>query len=395
MKNVKFQWPLGFQAGATHAGFKVGDKLDLCWVVSKVPAAAAGVYTKNQAKAAPVQVTQQLIDAHQQLQALVINSGNANSFTGEIGISNALIQGQLVAKKLGIASDLVGVASTGIIGKQLEMHTFATGLSQLDLSDETLATDAILTTDTIPKKCCVQVEIDHQPVTISGFAKGSGMIHPNMGTTLGFIMTDAKIDGTDLQQILREEIVDSFNQITVDGCMSTNDMVLSLANGESGNQLLTQTHPEFAKFKQAYLKVLTCLAKKIASDGEGSNKLIEVEVQHAANHAEANTAARAIVGSNLVKSMIFGTEGNWGRIVQALGQTDVQVDLAALTIQFDDLTVLKNSKIQVIAPKKIKAYLAGDLIKIIVDLNAGNAIGKAWGCDLTYQYVEINVAYEG
>ncbi|WP_395389345.1 bifunctional glutamate N-acetyltransferase/amino-acid acetyltransferase ArgJ [Fructilactobacillus frigidiflavus] len=394
MKKINFQWPLGFTAGATHAGFKKEAKLDLCWVVSDVPTAAAGVYTKNQAQAAPVQYTKQLISTQQTLQAIVINSGNANSFTGKTGLENAEKSGTLVAKKLGIPSDLVGVASTGIIGKQLDMQVFEKGVESLTSSNDLSATEAILTTDTTSKKICVQVEIDQQPVTITGFAKGSGMIHPNMGTTLGFIMTDVAIDGVDLQQILKEGIVNSFNQITVDGCMSTNDMVLSLANGQAQNQKLTPHHAEFAKFKEAYLTVLHSLAKQVASDGEGANTLIEVEVQHAATHAEANLAAKAIVGSNLVKSMVFGSEGNWGRIVQALGQTDVKFDLQKLTIKFADLTVVQDSEGQSVDPAELKSYLDGDQIKVLVDLHVGNASGKAWGCDLTYKYVEINAAYE-
>ncbi|MHA8110374.1 bifunctional glutamate N-acetyltransferase/amino-acid acetyltransferase ArgJ [Lactobacillaceae bacterium Melli_B4] len=395
MNEIKFKWPQGFQSGAVHAGFKDGDKLDFSWLVSDTLCTAAGVYTKNQFQAAPVQVTKQKISQTHQLKAIVINSGNANSFTGEQGIQNAKLTAELAANQLNVDPHLIGVASTGIIGKQLDMGIFENGLDQLTLSPDNLdAPEAIITTDTASKKVCVQTTIDDQPVVITGFAKGSGMIHPNMGTTLGFIATDAKVDGDALQSILSDEIVSSFNQITVDGCMSTNDMVLAIANGAAGNQTITADHPEFATFVAAFKHVLTSLAKMVAADGEGASKLVEVDVHHAASQTDANQVARAIVGSNLIKAMLFGEDGNWGRIVQAIGQTDAHLNLNKIKITMQGIEIVNHSEMQPIDMDALRKSLASNEINITVDLGAGDYSGMAWGCDLTYKYVEINAAYE-
>ncbi|MEJ6399908.1 bifunctional glutamate N-acetyltransferase/amino-acid acetyltransferase ArgJ [Nicoliella lavandulae] len=394
MKVIDFKWPNGFKSGAVHAGFKAGDQLDLSWLVSDTISAAAGVYTKNQFQAAPVQVTKHTINLVHQLKAIIINSGNANSFTGDQGITNAHREAELVGKKLNVDPKLIGVASTGIIGKQLDMTTFTDGLDQLTLSDSIDAPEAIITTDTTSKKVCVETQIDGHPVTVTGFAKGSGMIHPNMGTTLGFIATDAAVDKDTLQQLLSAKIVNSFNQITVDGCMSTNDMVLTMANGAAGNQTITASHPEYAQFVDAFTYVLTSLAKMVAKDGEGSSKFVEVDVHHAANQADANHVARAIVGSNLIKAMLFGEDANWGRVVQALGQTDAQINLTGLAISIAGVQIIKNSQLQPVNMDALRKLLGQDHILIEVDLGSGDFSGVAWGCDLTYKYVEINAAYE-
>ncbi|MDF7627489.1 bifunctional glutamate N-acetyltransferase/amino-acid acetyltransferase ArgJ [Lactobacillaceae bacterium L1_55_11] len=396
METINFKLPQGFESGATHAGFKPGETLDLAWLVSKTPAAAAGVYTKNQFQAAPTQFTKKLIQSGHQLQAIVVNAGNANAFTGEEGLANTAKQNQLVADQLGIDPALVGVASTGVIGKQLDMNVFKTGLGQLQLSatDETMP-EAILTTDTHAKKISVTLTIDGQEVTVTGFTKGSGMIHPNMGTTLGFISTDAKVDPTALQSLLSELIQTSYNQVTVDGCMSTNDMVVVLANGQAGNDEINASHPQLNDFKDALNKVLTTLAKMVAADGEGANKLVEARVINAQNKVQANQVAKAIVGSNLIKAMLFGEDGNWGRIVQAVGQTQAALDPNHLAIQIGSLTLVKDSLSQTVDQEALHHILAQDHIEITVDLNIGSAQGLAWGCDLTYKYVEINAAYEG
>ncbi|CAK8054731.1 bifunctional glutamate N-acetyltransferase/amino-acid acetyltransferase ArgJ [Eupransor demetentiae] len=394
MKEIPFTWPKGFHSDATTAGFKPDHQLDLTWLVSDVPAAAAGVYTKNQFQAAPLQLTKYKINLKHQLQAVVINSGNANSFTGAEGLRNATSQANMVAEKLDIDPSLAGVASTGIIGKQLNMIKFKNGLAHLKLTDKTTATEAILTTDTHAKKISVQLELDGKMVTLTGFAKGSGMIHPNMGTTLTFISTDAAVDPGVLQGILSQEITTSFNQITVDGCMSTNDMVLVMANGVAGNQVLNAKHPQLADFIQAFKTVLVTLAKMVAADGEGATKLIEAKVLHAANNQQALQVAKAIVGSNLIKAMIFGQDANWGRIVQAIGQTQAAVDPSHLSIQVGDQVLVQNSELQKINSAALAKWLDQDQIKISVDLNVGQGKGLAWGCDLTYKYVEINAAYE-
>ncbi|MBW1605050.1 bifunctional glutamate N-acetyltransferase/amino-acid acetyltransferase ArgJ [Lactobacillus sp. Sy-1] len=394
MKIIEFKWPKGFKSGAVHAGFKDDNKLDMCWLVSDEPCAAAGVYTKNQFQAAPVIVTKQNINQNHELKAVVVNSGNANSFTGNQGMKNTHTEAQMVADQLGVAPDQIGVASTGIIGKQLQMDLIENGIDHLTLSDSTDAPEAIITTDTTSKKVCVETTIDGKAVTITGFAKGSGMIHPNMGTTLSFISTDANIDGETLQSILSDKIISSFNQITVDGCMSTNDMVITLANGAAQNEPLTTTHPDFAEFESAFNYVLTGLAKLVARDGEGSSKLIEADVFHAANQEDANHVARAIVGSNLIKAMIFGEDANWGRIVQALGQTEAKISLDHLAISIENTTIVEDSTIQNFDMDELRKQLGKDEVNITVDLAAGEYNGVAWGCDLTYKYVEINAAYE-
>lgn len=396
MKTINFKWPKNIKSGSTHAGFKEDGKLDMCWIVSNTPAAAAGVYTTNQFKAAPVQVTKKTIDLKHELQAIIVNSGNANSFTGDEGIQNVYDSKKLVADKLHLDESLIGVASTGIIGKQLDMDTYQEGVDNLKLSEEDIdAPEAIITTDTCSKKVCVEVILNDQPVTITGFSKGSGMIHPNMGTTLSFIVTDANIDGDDLQNLLSEDIISTFNQITVDGCMSTNDMVLSMANGSASEDKLVPGTDEYIEFAKSFKYVLETLAKKVAQDGEGANNFVEVNVNSAFDKQEANLVSKAIVGSNLVKSMIFGKEANWGRIVQAIGQTHAHVDPNHVTISLNGTEIVTNSEPVSFTDKELKSMFTDEHIIIDVDLNVGNASGTAWGCDLTYKYVEINAAYEG
>ncbi|CAK1243348.1 Glutamate N-acetyltransferase (ornithine transacetylase) (ArgJ) [Fructobacillus tropaeoli] len=398
MQEIDFTWPKGFQTGTAHAGFKEDQQLDMAWIVSDIPAVAAGVYTKNQFQAAPVQFTKNLINQNHELQAIVINSGNANSFTGQEGLDHADETHQLAANKLTIDPNLVAVASTGVIGKQLEMDKIENGLDQLGLAPESDIAHAILTTDSCEKKTTVSVTIAGQPVTITGIAKGSGMIHPNMGTTLGFITTDANITGETLQGLLSDLIQSSFNQITVDGCMSTNDMVLVLANGQAENALLDQSSSQsddLADFKAGLKAVLVALAKMVAQDGEGSNKFVQATVVNAASVVEANQVARAIVGSNLIKAMLFGEENNWGRIVQAIGQTQAQISPNHLDILLADVPLVKDSQKVLADQDQVAAILAQDEIDLTIDLHVGDATGQAWGCDLTYKYVEINAAYEG
>lgn len=398
MQEIDFTWPKGFQTGTAHAGFKEDQQLDMAWIVSDVPAVAAGVYTKNQFQAAPVQFTKNLINQNHKLQAIVINSGNANSFTGQEGLDHADETHQLAANKLAIDPNLVAVASTGVIGKQLEMDKIQSGLEQLSLAPESDIAHAILTTDSCEKKATVSVMIAGQPVTITGIAKGSGMIHPNMGTTLGFVTTDANITGETLQGLLSDLIQSSFNQITVDGCMSTNDMVLVLANGQAENALIDQSTTQandLADFKAGLKAVLVALAKMVAQDGEGSNKFVQATVVNAASVVEANQVARAIVGSNLIKAMLFGEENNWGRIVQAIGQTQAQISPNHLDIFLADVPLVKDSQKVLADQDQVAAILAQDEIDLTIDLHVGEATGQAWGCDLTYKYVEINAAYEG
>jgi len=392
---IPFTWPKGYKSDGVHAGLRKNpDKKDMGWIYSEVPAQAAGTYTTNQFQAAPTKLTKQTINLNHELQAVVMNTANANSVTGQQGMLDALKMQNLVADKLNLEANLVGVASTGVIGEPLPMDIIAKGIAQLQLLDNAYVTEAVLTTDKHTKTISTQVEISGQTVTISGFCKGSGMIHPKMATMLGFVVTDAKIADGELQEMLSQEVDSTFNQITVDGDTSTNDMVVTMANGLADNEPITNDGSEdYQKFISAYNAVLSELAQDIAADGEGSTKLVEVNVENAATHNDAQKVAKAIVGSNLVKSAIFGEDANWGRIIAAIGQTNAQVDIDHTSVWLNDLPLVDDSHSAGFNEVEMKQALENKKITILVDLNSGNAQGQAWGCDLTYNYVRINATY--
>ncbi|MFD1318465.1 bifunctional glutamate N-acetyltransferase/amino-acid acetyltransferase ArgJ [Loigolactobacillus zhaoyuanensis] len=389
---IPFTWPQGFKADGVHAGLRK-EKLDMGWLYSQKPAAAAGVYTTNQFQAAPTKLTKQTIDQQHQLQAIVVNSANANSCTGEQGEKDAQQMQQLAATKLGISTDLVGVASTGVIGVNLPMPVIAAGIEQLQLTDNTKVTTAVLTTDTRAKTVAVTCQIDGRTVTISGFCKGSGMIHPNMATMLGFVTTDVAIDGALLQTLLSQVTDTTFNQITVDGDTSTNDMVTVLANGAAGNATITAATADYAIFAAGFTYVLGELAKKIAADGEGATKLVAVTVNGAWSDFEGQQVAKAIVGSNLVKAAVYGEDPNWGRIMMAIGQTDAHLNLAEVDVVLNELPLVQASQAATTAVADLAAALAAKVIDLTVELHNGDGHGQAWGCDLTYDYVKINATY--
>ena len=394
-QEVPFTWPKGYKADGVHVGLRKNpNKKDMGWLYSEIPAQAAGTYTTNQFQAAPTKLTKQTINQDHLLQGMVMNTAVANSVTGEQGMIDAKKMQKLAANKMGIDANLVGVASTGVIGENLPMDLIQKGVSQLELLDNDLVTEAILTTDTHPKTITTQIEIDGKIVTISGFCKGSGMIHPKMATMLGFVVTDAKIADGQLQPILSQQVDKTFNQITVDGDTSTNDMVVTLANGMADNTPISIDDGEnFEKFNAAYNAVLTKLAQDIAEDGEGSTKLVEVNVEHAATHDDAQKVAKAIVGSNLVKAAIFGEDANWGRIIAAIGQTDAVVDVEHTSVWLNDLPLVDNSHSADFDETVMKEALTDKKITVLADLNSGTATGQAWGCDLTYNYVRINATY--
>lgn len=388
----EFTWPKGFYADSTRAGLKP-DQDDMGWIYSGTPADAAGVYTTNQFQAAPTKLTKQTINLAHQLQAVVMNSGNANSCNGDQGETDALLMQKMAADRLKIDASEVGIASTGVIGEPLPMAKIKDGISQLKLTHNVGLTKAILTTDTHPKTITVKCMVDGKEVTITGFCKGSGMIHPNMATMLGFVTTDAAIAGADLQHLLSTTVDETFNQITVDGDTSTNDMVVVMANGAADNEPLEDGTADYSTFASAFKKVLTHLAQEIAGDGEGASKLVEVNVAGAYSHLEGQQVAKAIVGSNLVKAMIFGEDGNWGRIMQAIGQTTAHVDLNGVSVSINGLQLVKNSLGTGIDDDEVTKTLKQKKVTIDVDLNTGEATGTAWGCDLTYKYVQINASY--
>ncbi|WP_201306726.1 bifunctional glutamate N-acetyltransferase/amino-acid acetyltransferase ArgJ [Companilactobacillus farciminis] len=394
-QEVPFTWPKGYKSDGVHVGLRKNpNKKDMGWLYSEVPAQAAGTYTTNQFQAAPTKLTKQTINQDHLLQGMVMNTAVANSVTGEQGMIDAKKMQKLAADKMGIDANFVGVASTGVIGENLPMDLIQKGVSQLELLDNDLVTEAILTTDTHSKTISTQIEIDGKTVTISGFCKGSGMIHPKMATMLGFVVTDAKIADGQLQPMLSQQVDKTFNQITVDGDTSTNDMVVTLANGMADNTPISMDDGDnFEKFTDAYNAVLTKLAQDIAEDGEGSTKLVEVNVENAATHADAQKVAKAIVGSNLVKAAIFGEDANWGRIIAAIGQTDAVVDIDHTSVWLNDLPLVDNSHSADFDETVMKEALTDKKITVLVDLNSGTATGQAWGCDLTYNYVRINATY--
>ena len=385
--------PLGFSADGLHAGFKK-KKLDFGWIVSEVPASVAGVYTTNKVIAAPLLVTKASIQKSQKLQAIVVNSGIANSCTGQQGLDAAYDMQRLAAQKLKIDPDLVGLASTGVIGEQLPIDALKNGLSQILVSGkaEDFA-EAILTTDTCTKTCVVTEEFGSDLVTMAGVAKGSGMIHPNMATMLAFITCDANISSATLQKALSQHVETTFNQITVDGDTSTNDMVLVMANGCQQNEEILPNTEEFEKFSKMLRYLMADLAKKIAKDGEGATKLIEVNVRHAKDEQSGRMIAKSVVGSSLVKTAIFGQDPNWGRILAAIGYAGADVSVDNIDIWIEGIPVMQASSPVAFDPKETSNTMAGELLTLTIDLHDGEAEAQAWGCDLSYDYVKINALY--
>ena len=384
--------PIGFHADGQHVGLKHKSK-DLGWIFSEVPAAVAGVFTTNQVQAAPVQLNKQTIK-NGQLQAIIVNSGNANAVTGKIGLTHAKIMQATAAEHLNITPHLVGVASTGIIGQILPINKVVNGIQQLHIDGDAHGfAHAIMTTDTSEKVITIQSEIDGDLITMSGVAKGSGMIHPNMATMLGFITTDANISSTMLQQALSEDIDTSFNQITIDGDTSTNDMVLVLANGLASNTQIKAASAAYNQFKTMLHTVTTALAIAIANDGEGATKLITVTVSHANNALDARLIAKKVVGSSLVKTAMFGKDPNWGRIIAAIGAADVQIDPDIIDITINHFFVMKNGAPVTFDTAAMANSLSQKNIDIEINLHQGAASGQAWGSDLTYDYVKINALY--
>ncbi|WP_099301338.1 bifunctional ornithine acetyltransferase/N-acetylglutamate synthase [Bacillus sp. Marseille-P3800] len=384
----------GFYTTGVHCGLKK-NKFDLGLIYCDRPAEAAGVFTLNQIQAAPLRLTKQALKKSGQLQAVIVNSGNANAVTGKQGEADAKEMQQLLAKKINVCDEFVAVSSTGVIGEKLPMTKVRAGIDALSIHTQPSAfAEAILTTDTATKEICVEVIIDEQVVRIAGVAKGSGMIHPNMATMLGFLTTDATIEAPALQQLLSEVTDQTFNRITVDGDCSTNDMVLALASKAVDHQVLSKQHPQWETFKQAFQRCATSLAKMIARDGEGATKLIEVNVSGAASDEEAGQVAKTIVGSDLVKTAVFGKDANWGRIIGAIGYSGCTMSPNKIDIEIGPYPTLVESEPCGTNDAAITAYMTEEeTIVLTVDLHIGDGTGKAWGCDLSYDYVRINAGY--
>ncbi|AXI01318.1 bifunctional ornithine acetyltransferase/N-acetylglutamate synthase [Sporosarcina sp. PTS2304] len=388
--------PKGFKAVGIHCGLK-HKKNDLALLVSEVPASVAGVFTTNAIQAAPLSVTKKVVYETKKMQAIIINSGNANACTGKQGMEDAFTMQQKTADHLGIDQSLVGVASTGVIGEQMKMEPLLTGIQKLKpmdtLEGSIQFSQAILTTDTVTKNTAYATVVDDREVVIAGVAKGSGMIEPNMATMLGFITTDANIESEHLQQALKGITDVTFNSITVDGDTSTNDMVLVMANGLAGNKTLTPDHPDWQSFVNSLHAVAQDLAKMIAKDGEGATKLIETTVTGAVSNEEARKIAKSVVGSPLVKTAVFGCDANWGRIIAAVGYSGATIDPEAIKIYIGNTLVVDAGEPIPFSEEKLLIYLKQHEVKFLVELNQGTGKGTAWGCDLTYDYVQINATY--
>ncbi len=389
--------PRGFRAGGLHCGLKKTERHDLGVIYCEVPATAAGVYTLNAFQAAPLKVTRESIAAEGKLQVMVVNSGNANACTGAQGEADAYAMRSAAADVFRVPEHYVGVTSTGVIGEPLPMHKVQSGIERLPARVSVDGGDdfcqAILTTDLVKKTICVELNVDGQLVRIAGAAKGSGMIHPNMATMLGFITTDAVIGHDQLQLLLNQATDESFNMITVDGDTSTNDMVVAMASELAGNQPLTPEHPDWDAYAAAFLHVAQVLAKAIARDGEGATKLIEVHVRGALSDIEARQIVKTVIGSSLVKSAAFGADANWGRIIAAIGRSGVPVNTESVDIALGDIQTLLQSRPVRFDEDAALEYLKGEFLQYYINLNMGDGQAVGWGCDLTYEYVRINAAY--
>jgi len=393
---AKITSPLGFSAAGIHCGIKRKRK-DLGLIVCSVPAVAAAVYTTNAFQAPPLKVTQESIGVEGKLRAFVVNSGNANACTGQRGLKDAYQTREEAGALLNIPPHLIGVASTGIIGQFLPMQKLSQGLASIakEVNAEGYRdfAEAILTTDTCTKSAEVKLSVNGKTVTIAGVAKGSGMIHPNMATMLGFITTDAVIDANHLQSLLWKTTDETFNMITVDGDSSTNDMVAVMASGLAGHDPLTPQHPDWVNFQSAFAHVCRELAKQIARDGEGATRLIEARVEGALSTEIARRVAKAVVGSSLVKSAVFGADANWGRILCAAGYGEPMLVPSKVDVFLGPIAVVRGGLAVPFDEEAASLVLKRDKVEIRLCLNQGEQSATAWGCDLTYDYVKINASY--
>ncbi|MGQ9573138.1 MAG: bifunctional glutamate N-acetyltransferase/amino-acid acetyltransferase ArgJ [Dehalococcoidia bacterium] len=385
----------GFVAGAVRAGIREDvDKLDVGILYSEEACVAAGVFTSNRVKAAPVVVCQEHL-ADGRAQAIVANSGCANACTGEEGLRDAYEMAELTAAKLGIQPQEVLVASTGVIGTSLPMDKVRAAIGEVVLSSkggDDLAL-AIMTTDTVPKQIAARFDCQGRRYTLGGVAKGAGMIHPHLATMLCFLTTDAPVRRDFLDAALRQAVDASFNMITIDGDTSTNDTVVVLADGLAGGEPLDGAHPAAEAFCDALTQVCTHLAKAICRDGEGATKLIEVRVEGAASEADARRAARGVAGSLLVKTAVYGEDLNWGRILAALGASGADMAEDKATLYLGDICLYRRSCPLDYDEGAARAALAAEEVDVRVDLGLGQGAATAWGCDISEEYVRLNSAY--
>jgi glutamate N-acetyltransferase/amino-acid N-acetyltransferase len=382
--------PEGFFAGATSAGInkRAADKLDLAVLFAEAPCLAAAVFTNSQLKAAPALLSQKRLKERENIGAVVVNSGCANAYVGAEGLANAIEMAELVGEGVGVEAEDVLVASTGVIGVPLPMEKIRASIENIILArdgGDQLAR-AIMTTDSFPKEAAVRVKDGKTEFTIGGAAKGSGMIHPNMATLLCFITTDAAVEKAFLQKALKKAVAASFNMISVDGDTSPNDMVLVMANGMAG-AVPTDT------FEKALEKLCIHLAKRLASDGEGATKLIEMTVSGAADLSQARKAAKAVISSSLVKAAVYGADPNWGRIMAAVGRSGAEVKESKFDLYVGKIQVVKAGKSLPFDESAVIKLLKDKEVNFSASLNLGSGKATAWGCDLSPEYVTINSQY--
>lgn len=393
----------GFMAAGVEAGIKYQNRKDMAMVYSKTPCRAAGVFTTNVVKAAPVLWDKEVVESEWEAQAIVVNSGIANACTGKLGYEYCRETAGAAADAMEISPQSVLICSTGVIGMQLPMEKMTEGVRMLAKAikpGEEAGTDAakaIMTTDTRNKQVAVKVTIGGKEVTIGGMCKGSGMIHPNMCTMLAFVTTDVNISKKLLQEALSADVQDTFNMVSVDGDTSTNDTLLVLANGQAENPEITEKGADYDTFVEALHYVNETLAKKIAGDGEGATALFEVKVIHADNKEDAKTLAKSVITSSLTKAALFGHDANWGRILCALGYSGAKFDPEAIELYLESsagkILIFKDGMAADYSEEEATRILSCSEVTALVDMKMGEAEATAWGCDLTYDYVKINADY--
>ena len=393
----------GFEAASAAAGIKYQGRDDMALIYSETPCRAAGTFTTNVVKAAPVKWDQKIVAESPYVQAVVVNSGIANACTGAEGYGYCEETAKEAAKVFSVPENAVLVASTGVIGMQLPMDRLKKGISLLKeakgtgAEKGTAAAKAIMTTDTVHKEIAVQVELGGKTVTIGGMCKGSGMIHPNMCTMLAFVTTDAAISKELLQRAVSADVKDTFNMISVDGDTSTNDTLLVLANGLAGNPEITEENEDYRAFTKALSEVNTYLAKKMAGDGEGATALFEVKIIGAETKEQAVTLSKSVVTSSLVKAAIYGHDANWGRILCAMGYSGAQFDPEKVDLFFESaagrIQIIENGVAVDYSEEEATRILSEPEVTAIADVKLGTESATAWGCDLTYDYVKINADY--
>lgn len=387
--------PQGFRAGTTACGIKSDTSInDLAILTSDVPCIAAGTFTTSSTRAAPVIVCQERLRSGK-AQAVIVNSGNANCATGDLGLLNAYRMTEFAAKRLNLENELMLCSSTGIIGRQLPIEKIQTGVNAIELSSDAgnAFSEAILTTDTRAKRIALEFEIEGRTVRLGGVTKGAGMIYPNMATMLCYLTTDAALEHTWMQAELCNAVADSFNMISVDGDMSTNDTCILFANGLAGNTPIDVYSPEAETFREALRRVTQYLAREIARDGEGATKIMTVHARGARNKDDAVKAARSITLSPLWQCALAGGDPNWGRIVAALGASGCELDANNYDIYIGNVQVMKKGMATQYKPDDAGAAMAGSDVTITIDLHLSEGEATAWGCDLTHGYIDENTLY--